>query len=155
MSAHDPKRTFSRSALDYSPTQQPQSRGQILPQPDTQRTCHTEVCKWLRKSHHAISEQRRVRLRLGWRHPRRPPHRGRPQFNQVTATGHRGIELLVQGKPVRIHIAPGLTLEDGPLTGASPHDPRPWPCGSGDPSDGTRGHESGTGREYAPSAAGD
>ena len=43
------------------------------------------------------------------------------EFNQVTEMGHRGVELHVQGKPVRMHIAPGLTLEDGPLNQVRHH----------------------------------
>jgi beta-glucosidase len=43
------------------------------------------------------------------------------EFNQVTATGHQGIELNVQGKTVRIHIAPGLTLAEGPLNQVRHH----------------------------------
>ena len=35
--------------------------------------------------------------------------------------GHRGVELHVQGKPVRLHIAPGLTLADGPLNQVRHH----------------------------------
>jgi beta-glucosidase len=35
--------------------------------------------------------------------------------------GHRGVELHVQGKPVRLHIAPGLTLEEGPLNQVRHH----------------------------------
>jgi beta-glucosidase len=37
------------------------------------------------------------------------------EFGQVAEMGHRGVELHIQGKAVRMHIAPGLTLEDGPL----------------------------------------
>ncbi|HEY6366459.1 MAG TPA: GH1 family beta-glucosidase [Candidatus Binatia bacterium] len=43
------------------------------------------------------------------------------EFKQLADTGHRGIELVVQGKPVRIHIAPGLTLEEGPLNQVKYH----------------------------------
>jgi beta-glucosidase len=43
------------------------------------------------------------------------------EFNQVTMMGHRGVELIVQGKPVRMHIAPGLTLADGPLNQVCHH----------------------------------
>jgi beta-glucosidase len=43
------------------------------------------------------------------------------EFKQLAETGHRGIELLVQGKSVRLHIAPGLTLEDGPLNQVRHH----------------------------------
>jgi beta-glucosidase len=39
----------------------------------------------------------------------------------VTAMGHRGVEMIVQGKAVRMHIAPGLTLEDGPLNQVRHH----------------------------------
>jgi len=42
-------------------------------------------------------------------------------FNQVTAMGHQGVELIVQRKPVRLHIAPGLTLADGPLNQVRHH----------------------------------
>jgi beta-glucosidase len=37
------------------------------------------------------------------------------EFKQLADTGHEGIELVVQGKPVRLHIAPGLTLEPAAL----------------------------------------
>jgi beta-glucosidase len=37
------------------------------------------------------------------------------EFQQLADTGHRGVELTVQGKQVRLFIAPGLNLEDGPL----------------------------------------
>jgi beta-glucosidase len=37
------------------------------------------------------------------------------EFNQVTKMGYQGVELQIQGKPIRMHIAPGLTLEEGPL----------------------------------------
>ncbi len=43
------------------------------------------------------------------------------EFNQVTAMGHQGVELVVQGKPVRMHIAPGLTLAEGPLNQVRHH----------------------------------
>jgi beta-glucosidase len=43
------------------------------------------------------------------------------EFNQVTAMGHRGVELEIQGKTVRLHIAPGLTLADGPLNQVRHH----------------------------------
>ena len=43
------------------------------------------------------------------------------EFNQVTAMGHRGVELNIQGKPVRMHIAPGLTLAEGPLNQVRHH----------------------------------
>src|SRR5690606_19091296 len=43
------------------------------------------------------------------------------EFNQVTAMGYRGVELNVQGKAVRMHIAPGLTLADGPLNQVRHH----------------------------------
>jgi len=43
------------------------------------------------------------------------------EFNQVTAMGHRGVELNVQGKTVQMHIAPGLTLADGPLNQVRHH----------------------------------
>ena len=43
------------------------------------------------------------------------------EFNQVTATGHQGVELNVQGKTVRLHIAPGLTLAEGPLNQVRHH----------------------------------
>jgi beta-glucosidase len=43
------------------------------------------------------------------------------EFKQLAETGHRGVELHVQGKPVRLHIAPGLTLEDGPLNQVRHH----------------------------------
>jgi len=43
------------------------------------------------------------------------------EFNQVTAMGYRGVELNIQGKPVRMHIAPGLTLEEGPLNQVRHH----------------------------------
>jgi beta-glucosidase len=37
------------------------------------------------------------------------------EFQQVCDMGHRGVELVVQGKPVRLHIAPGLTLDEAAL----------------------------------------
>src|SRR5215475_155248 len=37
------------------------------------------------------------------------------EFQQVCDTGHRGVELVVAGKPVRLHIAPGLTLDEEAL----------------------------------------
>jgi len=43
------------------------------------------------------------------------------EFNQVTVMGHRGVDMHVQGKLVRMHIAPGLTLEDGPLNQVRHH----------------------------------
>jgi beta-glucosidase len=43
------------------------------------------------------------------------------EFKQVTEMGHQGVELHVQGKPVRMHIAPGLTLEEGPLNQVRHH----------------------------------
>jgi beta-glucosidase len=43
------------------------------------------------------------------------------EFNQVTEMGHRGVELNVQGKAVRIHLAPGLRLADGPLNQVKHH----------------------------------
>jgi len=43
------------------------------------------------------------------------------EFKQLADTGHRGVEVLVQGKKVRLHIAPGLTLEDGPLNQVKHH----------------------------------
>jgi beta-glucosidase len=35
--------------------------------------------------------------------------------------GHRGVEVTVQGNTVRMHIAPGLTLEEGPLNQVRHH----------------------------------
>jgi beta-glucosidase len=43
------------------------------------------------------------------------------EFKQLADTGHRGIEMVVQGQPVRIHIAPGLTLEAGALNQVKHH----------------------------------
>jgi beta-glucosidase len=43
------------------------------------------------------------------------------EFNQVTAMGHQGVELNVQGNTVRMHIAPGLTLDEGPLNQVRHH----------------------------------
>jgi beta-glucosidase len=43
------------------------------------------------------------------------------EFNQVTKMGHQGVELHIQGKAVRMHIAPGLTLEEGPLNQVRHH----------------------------------
>jgi beta-glucosidase len=43
------------------------------------------------------------------------------EFNQVTDVGYRGVELTVHGKPVRLHFAPGLTLEEGPLNQVKLH----------------------------------
>jgi beta-glucosidase len=43
------------------------------------------------------------------------------EFLQLADTGHRGIELNIQGKTVRLHIAPGLTLEEGPLNQVRHH----------------------------------
>ena len=37
------------------------------------------------------------------------------EFQQVCDTGHQGVEFVVQGKPVKLHIAPGLTLGDAAL----------------------------------------
>lgn len=37
------------------------------------------------------------------------------EFKQLADTGHHGIELVVQGKPVRLFIAPGIKLEEGAL----------------------------------------
>lgn len=43
------------------------------------------------------------------------------EFKQLADTGHRGVELQVQGTTVRIHIAPGLTLGDGALNQVRHH----------------------------------
>ena len=43
------------------------------------------------------------------------------EFKQLADTGYRGVELTVQGKTVRLHIAPGLTLEAGPLNQVKLH----------------------------------
>lgn len=43
------------------------------------------------------------------------------EFQQLADTGHRGVELRIQGKTVRLHIAPGLTLEEGPLNQVRHH----------------------------------
>jgi beta-glucosidase len=43
------------------------------------------------------------------------------EFKQLADTGYRGVELTVQGKKVRLHIAPGLTLEEGPLNQVKLH----------------------------------
>lgn len=43
------------------------------------------------------------------------------EFDQVADMGHRGVELVVQGKPVRVHIAPGITLEPGDLNQVRHH----------------------------------
>lgn len=43
------------------------------------------------------------------------------EFNQVTKMGHQGVEMTVQGKPVRMHIAPSLTLAEGPLNQVRHH----------------------------------
>jgi beta-glucosidase len=43
------------------------------------------------------------------------------EFNQLADAGHRGIEMVVQGQPVRSHIAPGLTLEPGALNQVKHH----------------------------------
>jgi beta-glucosidase len=43
------------------------------------------------------------------------------EFNQVTQMGHRGVEMNVQGNTVRMHIAPGLTLDEGPLNQVRHH----------------------------------
>lgn len=43
------------------------------------------------------------------------------EFNQVTKMGHQGVEMVVQGKTVRMHIAPGLTLAEGPLNQVRHH----------------------------------
>jgi beta-glucosidase len=74
------------------------------------------------------------------------------EFDQVAAMGHRGVELHVQGKPVRLHIAPGLTLADGPLNQVRHHTILAHGHSSGGPRGGTRGHKGGPGREYAPRA---
>jgi beta-glucosidase len=43
------------------------------------------------------------------------------EFKQVAEMGHRGVEVEIQGKPVRMHIAPGLSLADGPLNQVRHH----------------------------------
>jgi beta-glucosidase len=43
------------------------------------------------------------------------------EFNQVTAMGHHGVEMHVQGRTLHMHIAPGLTLEEGPLNQVRHH----------------------------------
>lgn len=43
------------------------------------------------------------------------------EFQQLADTGHRGVELIVQGKPVRLHIAPGLTLDEAALNQVRHH----------------------------------
>jgi beta-glucosidase len=43
------------------------------------------------------------------------------EFHQLADTGHRGIEMVVQGKQVRMHIAPGLTLEESALNQVKHH----------------------------------
>ena len=43
------------------------------------------------------------------------------EFKQLADTGYRGVELTVQGTKVRLHIAPGLTLEEGPLNQVKLH----------------------------------
>src|SRR5690606_32988433 len=43
------------------------------------------------------------------------------EFKQLTETAHRGVELHVQGKPVRLMTAPGILLEDGPLNQVRHH----------------------------------
>jgi beta-glucosidase len=43
------------------------------------------------------------------------------EFNQVTEMGHRGVEMNVQGNTVRMHIAPGLTLDEGRLNQVKHH----------------------------------
>ncbi|MCT8992194.1 GH1 family beta-glucosidase [Chelativorans sp. SCAU2101] len=43
------------------------------------------------------------------------------EFKQVTETAHRGVELHVQGRTVRLMSAPGILLEDGPLNQVRHH----------------------------------
>ena len=43
------------------------------------------------------------------------------EFHSFVEMGHRGIELVVQGKPVRIELAPGLKLEDAALNQVRHH----------------------------------
>ena len=43
------------------------------------------------------------------------------EFNQLADMGHHGVELVIQGKPVRMHMAPGLTLEVGELNQVRHH----------------------------------
>jgi beta-glucosidase len=43
------------------------------------------------------------------------------EFNQVTVMGHQGYEITVQGKRIRMLIAPGLVLADGPLNQVRHH----------------------------------
>ena len=43
------------------------------------------------------------------------------EFKQVTETAYRGVELHVQGNPVRLMSAPGILLEDGPLNQVRHH----------------------------------
>jgi beta-glucosidase len=43
------------------------------------------------------------------------------EFQNFVDMGHRGMELTVQGKPVRIELAPGLKLEPGPLNQVAHH----------------------------------
>jgi beta-glucosidase len=43
------------------------------------------------------------------------------EFNQVTVMGHQGFEITVQGKVVRMEVAPGLKLAEGPLNQVRHH----------------------------------
>jgi beta-glucosidase len=43
------------------------------------------------------------------------------EFKQLADTGYHGVELTVQGKLVRLHIAPALSLEEGPLNQVKHH----------------------------------
>ncbi|MGH7493964.1 MAG: family 1 glycosylhydrolase [bacterium] len=43
------------------------------------------------------------------------------EFQNFVDMGHRGVELVVQGKPVRIELAPGLKLEPGALNQVAHH----------------------------------
>lgn len=78
------------------------------------------------------------------------------EFKQLADTGHSGIELHIQGKAVRLHIAPGLTLDElAAQSSAAPRDPRPRFGRASHPRHGTSGHEGRAGREHAPRASGD
>jgi beta-glucosidase len=43
------------------------------------------------------------------------------EFQSFVDMGHRGVDLVVQGKPVRIELAPGLKLDAGPLAQVAHH----------------------------------
>ena len=72
------------------------------------------------------------------------------EFEQATDTGYHGVELMVQGQTVRLHIAPGLTLDEGPPeSGEAACQPGPRSCRAGRAREWKAGHESRTCGEHA------